>query len=88
MKWTGEETNFAEMVNHFCRNFLFLKFKFLKDGWKEILSDTKNSLYLLCMHHVMISKGANEIDIWERFIVPSAMRKYQHMKCNLNKGIK
>jgi hypothetical protein len=37
---------------------------------------------------MMISKGANERDIWERFIVPSAMRKYQHMKCNLNKGIK
>ncbi len=32
LKWTGEETNFAEMVNHFCRHWLFPKFKFLKDG--------------------------------------------------------
>jgi hypothetical protein len=32
LKWTGEETNFAESVNRFCRNFLFQKFKFLKDG--------------------------------------------------------
>ena len=32
LKWTGEETNFAESVNRFCRNFLFPKFKFLKDG--------------------------------------------------------
>ncbi len=23
LKWTGEETNFAETVNHFCRHFLF-----------------------------------------------------------------
>ena len=23
LKWTGEETNFAETVNHFCRNWLF-----------------------------------------------------------------
>jgi len=34
-----------ETVNYFCRNFLFPKFKFLEDGWKEILPDKKNSLY-------------------------------------------
>ncbi len=32
LKWTGEETNFAETANNFCQNFLFPKFKFLKDG--------------------------------------------------------
>ena len=47
LKWTGEETNFSESVNHFCRNFLFPKFKFLKDGWKEILPDQKRSFYSL-----------------------------------------
>ena len=30
LKWRGEETNFSESVNHFCQNFLFPKFKFLK----------------------------------------------------------
>ena len=63
LKWTGEETNFAETVNHFCLNFLFPTFKFLKNGWKEILPDKKNSLCLLCMHHLMIPKGADERDI-------------------------
>ena len=43
----GEEANFAEMVNHFCQHGLFPKFKFLKDGWKEILPDKKNSFYSL-----------------------------------------
>ena len=33
-------------------------------------------------------KGANKKDIWERVIVPSVMRKYQHMKYNLNNYIK
>ena len=65
----------------------FSEFKFLKDGWKEILPDKKNSFYLLCMHHLMIPKGADEEDIWKRVIVPSVMRKYQHMKCNLNNNI-
>ncbi len=84
LKWKGEETNFAETVNHFCRHWLFPKFKFLKNGWMEILPEKKNSLYLLCMRHLMIPKGANKGEIWERVIVPSVMRNYQHMKCNLN----
>jgi hypothetical protein len=88
LKWTGEETNFAETVNNFCRNFLFPKFKFLKDGWRDILPDKKNSFYLLCMRHLRIPEGADERDIWERVIVPSVMRKYQHMKCNLNNDLK
>ncbi len=88
LKWMREETNFTETVNHFCWHWLFPKFKFLKDGWKEILPDKKNSFYLLCMHHLMIPKGANKGGIWERVIVPSVMRKYQHMKCNLNNDIK
>jgi len=100
LKWTGEETNFAEMVNHFCWNFLFPKFinkllnklplilQFLKDGWKEIMPDKKNSFYSLCMHHLKILEGAGKKYIWDRVIVPSVMRKYQHMKFNLNNDIK
>ncbi len=88
LKWTGEMTNLAEMANHFCWNFLLPKFKFLKDGWKKVLLEKKNNLYLLCMRHLMILEGADERYIWERVIVPSIMRKYQNMKCNLNNNIK
>ena len=42
----------------------------------------------LCMHHLMIPEGADKEDICERVIVPLVMRKYQHMKCNLNNDIK
>jgi hypothetical protein len=84
LKWTGEETNFTETVNHFCRNFLIPKFKFLEDGRRKILPVKKKSLYLLCMCHLLIPKGAGERDNWERVIVPSIMRKYLNMKCNLN----
>ena len=88
LKWTGEETNFAETVNHFCRFYLFPRFKFLKNGWTEIMPDKKNSFYSLCMRHLKIPEGADKKDIWERVIVPSVMRKYQNMKCNLNNDIK
>jgi hypothetical protein len=75
-------------MNHFRRHFLFPKYKFLKDGRKEILQDKKNSFNSLCMRHLMILKGADKEDIWERVIVPSVMRKCQHMRCNLNNNIK
>ena len=84
----GEETNFAKTVNHFCRHWLFPKFKFLKGGWKKIQPDQKNSFYTHCMRHLMIPEGADKEDIWKRVIVPSVMRKYQHMKCNLYNDIK
>jgi len=70
------------------QHFLFPKFKYLKDGWKEILPDKKNTFYSLCIRHLKIPEGADKKDIWDRVIVPSVMRKYQHMKCNLNNDIK
>jgi hypothetical protein len=88
LKWTGEEKNFAGTANHFCCHFLFPQYKFLKDGRKEYLPNKKKSLYYLCLCHLMILEGADKRDIWERVIVPSIMRKYQYMKCNLNNDIK
>jgi hypothetical protein len=38
-QWTGEETNFTKTVNHFCKNFLFPRYKFLKDGWQDVLPE-------------------------------------------------
>ena len=45
LNWMGEETNFAETVNHFCWIYLFPRFKFLKNGWTEIMPDKKNRFY-------------------------------------------
>jgi hypothetical protein len=52
------------------------------------MPNKKNCFYSLCMCHLKITEGADKKDIWERVIVPSVMRKYQHMKCNLNNNIK
>ncbi len=43
-QWTGEETNFAKTINHFCKYFLFLRYKFLKDGWQDVLPERPTSL--------------------------------------------
>jgi hypothetical protein len=87
-QWTGEETNFAKMVNHFCKYFLFPRYKFLKDGWQDVLPERPTSLYLLCMQKLKIPEGADKRDIWERVIVLSIKMKYTNMKCNLNNDIK
>ncbi len=87
-QWIGEETNFAKMVNHFCKNFLFPRYKFLKDGWQDVLPERPMSLYLLCMQKVKIHEGVDKRDIWERVIVPSIRMKYTYLKCNLNNNIK
>ena len=88
LRWTGEETNFAETVNNFCKNFLFKRVQFLKDKWQSYLPERYNIVYSGCMRHLKIPEGSDERDIWERVIVPSVARKYQNMKCNLNNDIK
>jgi hypothetical protein len=52
------------------------------------MPDKKNSFYSLCMRHLNIPERADKKDIWDRVIVPSVMRKYHTMKCNLNNDIK
>ena len=88
LKWTGEEINFAETVHNFCKVFLFIRVKFLKDDWQRYLPMDKKSLYSVCMRHLKIPQGSEPKDIWERVIVPSIARKYQNMKCNLNGDVK
>ena len=88
LNWSAEEINFAEAVNNFCKNYLFVRVKFLKDNWKSYLSKEKSSLYSVCMRKLSIPENAEKQDIWERVIVPTIARKYQNMKCNLSNDIK
>jgi hypothetical protein len=87
-QWTGKETNFAKTVNHFCKYFLFPRYKILKDGWQIVLPERPTSLYSLCTQNLKIPEGADKKDIWERVIVPLTRMKYTNMKCNLNNDIK
>jgi hypothetical protein len=70
-QWTGEEINFLDTVNQFCKSFLFPKYKFLKEGMQDYWLDRRNSLYSLCMQNLKIPEGAKEEDIRYRVIVLS-----------------
>jgi hypothetical protein len=41
--WTGEDTNLADKVVEFCKDFLFPCYKFLKDGWKSYEPESNKS---------------------------------------------
>jgi hypothetical protein len=87
-QWTGEEINFLDTVNQFCKAFLFPKYKLLKEGWPGYWLDRRNSLYSLCMQNLKIPEGAKAEDIWERMIVPLIRIKYINIKGNMNNNIK
>ena len=49
LRWTGEETNFAESVNHFYQHWFFPKFKFLMNGWKKFCQIRRTaSIHFVC----------------------------------------
>ena len=49
LNWSAEEINFAETVNNFCKHYLFVRIKFLKDDWQSYLPMEK-SRKVLCLH--------------------------------------
>ncbi len=74
--------------SHFCKYFHFPRYKFLKDGWQDVLPERPRSLYLRCMQRLKFPKGVDKRNIWERVAVPSIRMKHTNMKCNLNNDIK
>jgi hypothetical protein len=85
--WTGEETNYADIITQFCKTFLFPRYKFLKEGWNEY-DQNRSSLSLLVKQNVAMPEGANYETLWERVVVPTIRLKYINIKCNLNNEIK
>jgi hypothetical protein len=41
--WTGEGANLADKVIEFCKDFMFPRYKFLKDGWKSYEPENNKS---------------------------------------------
>ena len=88
MRWSGEEINFADSVNTFVREFLFLRYKFLRGGWQKYEQDKRNSLSSMCLRRLSLPEGSDTEDIWERVIVPSIQMKYVNIKGNMNNDLK
>jgi hypothetical protein len=84
--WDGEEANFADLVLSFVKEYLFPRFKFLKDGWMEY-DNGPESLSMFVQGKVKIPEGVEYKDQWERVISPTIQAKYVTIMCNLNNEI-
>ncbi len=81
MGWQGGL--FADLVSSFVKEYLFPRYKFLKDGWMEY-DGGPESLSTFVQGKVKIPEGAERKDQWERVICPIIQAKYVTIRCNLN----
>ena len=87
--WNAEETIFADVVGHYCKHFLFPRYKFLKIGWEQYRPDVQTSLLSLTEQSLKDKHPqSNKKDMWERVSAVTIWLKYNNMKCNLNNLIK
>ena len=66
--WDGEEANFADSVLSFVKEYLFPRFKFLKDRWMDY-EKGQDSFSTFVQGKVQIPEGADYKDQWERVYV-------------------
>ncbi len=82
----GKEANFSGSVLSFAKEYLFPRFKFLKDRWMEYDAG-QDSFSTFVQGKVQIPEGAEYKDQWERVICPTIQAKYATIRCNLNNKI-
>jgi hypothetical protein len=59
--WDGKEANFADSVFSFAKEYLFPRFKFLKDGWMDY-DEVQDSFSTFVQGKVQIPEGADYKD--------------------------
>jgi hypothetical protein len=65
--WDGKVANFADSILSFVKEYLFLRYKFLKDGWMEY-DKGQDSFLTFVQGMVQIPEGVEYKDQWERVI--------------------
>jgi hypothetical protein len=63
--WDGKEANFSYSVLSFVKEYLFPRFKFLKDGWMDY-DEGQDSFSTFVQGKVQIPEGAEYKDQWKR----------------------
>ena len=85
--WDGKEANFTDSVLSFVKEYLFPRFKFLKNEWMKY-DKGQDSFSTFVQGKVQIPEGADYKDQWERVICPTIQAKYVSIRCNLNNEIR
>jgi hypothetical protein len=81
--WDGEEATFADSILNFANEYLFPRFKFLKDGWMDY-DKGQDSFSTFVQGKVQIPEVVDYKDQCEIVICPTIQAKYVSIRCNLN----
>jgi hypothetical protein len=95
-EWTFDEANLANKINNFSRDVMFLRYKFLKEGWQDYKPSNKKSVSYFVGQKMadtyqnmrILTSGREFEDQWERVCVPVIEKKYQNMRNNIGNDIR
>jgi hypothetical protein len=95
-EWIFDKANLANKIYNFSRDFMFLHYKFLKEGWQDYEpSNKKSSSFFVgqnmadTFHNMKILTSGREFkDQWEKIYVPVIKKKYQIMRNNNGNNIR
>ncbi len=82
----GRRLIIADSVLRFVKEYLFPRFKFLKDRWMGY-DKGQDSFSTFVQGKVQIPEGAEYKDQRERVICPTIQAEYVTIRCNLNNEI-
>jgi hypothetical protein len=93
--WMGNEAILANKVTEFSRDYMFPRYKFLKEGWQDYDPTNKKSLLYFVGRKMADTYRSMRIpmigrefeDQWERVYVPVIGFKYQNMRCTLGSDV-
>ncbi len=92
----GDEAILADKATTFSRDYMFPRYKFLKEGWQDYNPMNKKSLSYFVRRKMADTYRSMRIpmirrefeDQWERVYVPVIGLKYQNMRCNLGNNVR
>ena len=95
-EWTFDKANLANKIYDFSRDVMFLRYKFLKEGWQDYKPSNKKSLPYFVGQKMadtyqnmrILTSGREFEDQWERVYVPVIKKKYQNMRNNIGNNIR
>jgi hypothetical protein len=91
-----EVKNLANKINHFTRDVMFPRYKFLKEGWQDYEPSNEKSLSYFVGQKMadtyqnmrILTSGREFENQLERVYVPVIKKKYQNMRNNVGNNIR
>jgi hypothetical protein len=95
-EWTFDKANLANKINNFSRDFMCLRYKYLKEGWQDYGPSNEKSLSYFVGQKMadtyqnmrILTSGMEFKDQWERVYVPVIKKKNQNMRNNVGNNIR